>query len=164
MTLQATFLNCTLKKSPQVSHTRALIDKVIGLMQPLGVECHVIRVVDHTIPFGIESDMGEGDDWPRIYDRLKASDIIVIGMPIWFGVRSSVAQLVIERLERLLQRRPSSHRSVPALQQGCSYHRDRQRRRRSRLRGEHTVQSVAPGLRRSAQLRLLLGRSGRSRP
>jgi len=56
-------------------------------------------VVDYDIPFGVLSDMGPDDDWPLIYDKLKAADIIVIGTPIWFGVRGSVAQLVIERLD-----------------------------------------------------------------
>jgi multimeric flavodoxin WrbA len=49
--LKAALLNCTLKKSPERSHTQGLLD------------------------------------------------ILILGMPIWFGVRSSVAQLVIERLD-----------------------------------------------------------------
>jgi len=99
MDLKAVILNCTLKKSPAVSNTEALIDKVVTLMEPLGVESEVIRVVDHDIPFGVASDMGEGDEWPQIYSRIKAADILIIGTPIWFGVRGSVAQLVIERLD-----------------------------------------------------------------
>jgi len=99
MSFKAVFLNCTLKKSPERSHTRALMDKIAGLMAPLGVECEFMRVVDYTIPFGVSSYMGEGDEWPIIYGKLKACDIMVMGMPIWFGVRSSVAQLVIERLD-----------------------------------------------------------------
>ena len=99
MSLKAVFLNCTLKKSPEPSHTRALINKVVGLMKPLGVESEVIRVVDYAVHFGVASDMGNGDEWPKIYAKLKMANIVVIGMPIWFGVRSSVAQLVIERLD-----------------------------------------------------------------
>ncbi len=99
MKLKAVALNCTLKKSPETSHTEALMKKVLGLMEPLGVEWEIVRVVDHQIPFGVESDLGEGDDWPRIYDKLKAADIVILGTPIWMGVRSAVAQLVIERLD-----------------------------------------------------------------
>lgn len=99
MSLRAVFLNCTLKKSPEVSNTEALIRKVAGLMAPLGVESEIVRVVDYTVPFGVASDMGDGDEWPLIYEKLKAADIIVIGTPIWFGVRGSVAQLVMERLD-----------------------------------------------------------------
>lgn len=99
MALKAVILNCTLKKSPEVSNTRALIDKVIELMKPLGVESEVIRVVDYSIPFGVSSHEGDGDEWPSILNKLRAADIVIIGTPIWFGVRSSVAQLVIERLD-----------------------------------------------------------------
>lgn len=99
MDLQALFLNCTLKRSPVVSNTQALIDKVIGFMEPLGVSAEVIRVVDHRIAFGVSVDEGGGDEWPRIYARVQQADILVIGTPIWFGVRSSVAQLVLERLD-----------------------------------------------------------------
>jgi multimeric flavodoxin WrbA len=97
--LKAVILNCTLKKSPEVSNTEALIRKVVDLMRPLGVESEIVRVVDHTIPFGVESDLGDGDEWPLIYAKLKTADIVIIGTPIWFGVRGSVAQLVIERLD-----------------------------------------------------------------
>jgi len=97
--LKAVILNCTLKKSPAVSNTEALIDKVVDLMAPLGVESEIVRVVDFNVPFGVESDLGNGDQWPLIYAKLKAADIVIVGTPIWFGVRSAVAQLVIERLD-----------------------------------------------------------------
>lgn len=99
MTLQALFLNCTLKQSPETSNTRALIDKAAGLYEELGVETQVERVVDYDVAFGVSSDEGEGDEWPELLDEIKQADILVIGSPIWFGVRSSVAQLVIERLD-----------------------------------------------------------------
>ena len=99
MHLKAVLLNCTLKRSPEVSNTQALMDVVIGMLQSLDVECESIRVVDHNIPFGVSSDEGEGDEWPPILEKIIAADILIIGMPIWFGVRSSVAQLVIERLD-----------------------------------------------------------------
>jgi multimeric flavodoxin WrbA len=51
------------------------------------------------VPFGVSSDEGEGDDWPKILERIIDADILIIGTPIWFGVRSSVCQLVIERLD-----------------------------------------------------------------
>jgi multimeric flavodoxin WrbA len=101
--LRAVLLNCTLKKSPERSHTQGLLDIVIGHMEGLGVECETVRVVDHAIPFGVSSDMGEGDEWPGILEKILAADILVIGTPIWFGVRASVAQLVIERLDGTYQ-------------------------------------------------------------
>lgn len=99
MGLKALFLNCTLKSSPEISNTRALIDKAVTLFKELGVESEVVRVVDYKVKFGVSSDEGEGDEWPLILEKVKACDILVIGSPIWFGVRSSVVQLVIERLD-----------------------------------------------------------------
>ena len=97
--LKALFLNCTIKKSPEPSHTEALMRKIVDLYKPLGVESEIVRAVDHNIPFGITTDMGAGDEWPAILEKIVAADIFIMGMPIWFGVRSSVAQLVIERLD-----------------------------------------------------------------
>ncbi|MEJ7717464.1 MAG: flavodoxin family protein [Thermoleophilaceae bacterium] len=99
MELKAVLLNCTLKRSPAPSNTQALMDHVIEVMGGLGVESETIRIVDHHIPFGVTSDEGEGDGWPPILERILAADILIVGTPIWFGVRSSVCQLVIERLD-----------------------------------------------------------------
>jgi multimeric flavodoxin WrbA len=99
MKLRAVLLNCTLKRSPAVSNTEALMRKVIEWYDRLDVESELIRVVDHEVRFGVTSDEGGGDRWPIILDRIRAADILVMGMPIWFGVRSSVAQMVIERLD-----------------------------------------------------------------
>ena len=92
-------LNCTLNKSPERSHTGALLEKVMDLFEQWGAVTEIVRVVDYNVPFGVESDLGDGDEWPQILTKMKAADVIIMGMPIWFGVRSSVAQLVIERLD-----------------------------------------------------------------
>ena len=92
MKLSAVLLNCTLKKSPEVSNTEALMDIVIGHLESLDVECELIRPVDYRIPFGVVSDMGDGDERPRILARIEAADILIIGTSIWFGVRNSVCQ------------------------------------------------------------------------
>ena len=99
MNLKAVILNCTLKSSPEISNTRALIDKAVTLFHEQGVETEVIRVIDHNVRFGVSSDEGEGDEWPEILKKIKACDILIIGSPIWFGVRSAVAQMVLERLD-----------------------------------------------------------------
>jgi multimeric flavodoxin WrbA len=97
--LSAIFLNCTLKRSPEVSNTQALIDKVAGLMQRQGVETASIRIADLDVLTGVSSDLGEGDDWPGVLASLKAADIVVIATPIWMGYPSSLCQRVIERLD-----------------------------------------------------------------
>jgi multimeric flavodoxin WrbA len=99
MRLKAVLLNCTLKKSPAVSNTEALMRKVIEVLESQDVDCELVRVVDYNVPFGVESDMGNGDEWPKILEKVLAADILIMGMSIWFGERSSVAQMVIERLD-----------------------------------------------------------------
>ena len=40
----------------------------------------------------------ETDDWPALYERIMAADILVLVGPIWLGDNSSVMKSVIERL------------------------------------------------------------------
>jgi multimeric flavodoxin WrbA len=100
--LEALFVNCTLKRSPEVSNTQGLIDKSMAVMRAQGVEVDCIRAIDHEIAIGVWPDMTEHgwerDEWPQIYERVLAADILVLGMPIWLGEKSSVATHVIERL------------------------------------------------------------------
>ena len=97
--LKAVFLNCTLKQSPAVSNTEALARKVVEWFDRLDVESEIIRIVDYNVPFGVSSYEGEGDEWPLILAKIKAADILIVCTPIWFGVRGSVCQLLIERLD-----------------------------------------------------------------
>jgi multimeric flavodoxin WrbA len=97
--LKALILNCTLKKSPEESNTEALIDIVTSHLDDLDVAHETIRPVDFNIPFGVVNDMGDGDEWPQILEKILAADIVIMGMSIWFGVRNSVIQMVIERLD-----------------------------------------------------------------
>jgi multimeric flavodoxin WrbA len=99
MPLKALFLNCTLKPSPDVSNTQALIDKVAAMFEGQGVESESVRVADHHVGTGISSDLGKGDGWPAILAKVRDCDILVIGTPIWLGHMSSVCQRVIERLD-----------------------------------------------------------------
>ena len=98
-TLRALFLNCTLKRSPEVSNTEALARNVIAWFDSREVDSEIVRVVDFRVPFGVTSDEGDGDEWPLILEKVKAADILVVCTPIWFGLRSSVCQMVIERLD-----------------------------------------------------------------
>ena len=97
--LKALGINCTLKKSPEASNTEALMNRVLGILDEHGVETEILRPADYEIKFGVSSDEGDGDEWPQILEKIKAADILLMGMSIWFGVRSSVCQMVIERLD-----------------------------------------------------------------
>jgi len=100
--LKAVFLNCTLKKSPATSHTRGLMDVSKAIMEENEVNVEVIRPVDYDIAYGVYPDMKEHgweqDDWPGIFEKVIAADILVLGSPIWLGEKSSVCTKVIERL------------------------------------------------------------------
>lgn len=100
--LTALFFNTTLKKSPDVSNTQGLIDISTQIMQKHGVATEVIRAIDHDIATGVYPDMREHgwdmDEWPELYKKVKAADILVIAGPIWLGDNSSVTKKVIERL------------------------------------------------------------------
>lgn len=43
-------------------------------------------------------DEGDGDEWPELFEKVKAADILIFGTPLWLGEKSSVATQVIERL------------------------------------------------------------------
>jgi multimeric flavodoxin WrbA len=100
--LKALFLNCTLKRSPELSHTEGLIDISRSIMEKNGVSVNVLRPVDHDIAYGVYPDMTqrgwEKDEWTGIYPLVKAADILVVTSPIWLGEKSSVCTKVIERL------------------------------------------------------------------
>ncbi|MGW0041416.1 flavodoxin family protein [Rhodococcus sp. NPDC003348] len=100
--LLAVYVNCTLKPSPELSHTQGLIDRSVSLMRDAGVAVDQIRAVDHDIATGVYPDMREhgwsSDEWPRLFERVLAADILVLAGPIWLGDNSSVMKKVIERL------------------------------------------------------------------
>jgi multimeric flavodoxin WrbA len=100
--LKALFLNCTLKRSPELSHTEGLVYLSQAIMEEHGVSVEVLRPVDYDIAYGVWPDMKqhgwEKDDWPMIYEKVKASNILVISSPIWLGEKSSICTKVIERL------------------------------------------------------------------
>jgi multimeric flavodoxin WrbA len=100
--LKAIFLNCTLKRSPELSHTEGLIRISQAIMEKSGVETELLRPVDHDIAFGVRPDMKEHgwkqDAWPEILEKVMAADILVIGSSIWLGEKTSVCTQVIERL------------------------------------------------------------------
>jgi multimeric flavodoxin WrbA len=82
-----------------VSNTEALCHEVIRWFDTMDVTSEIVRIVDYDVKFGITSDEGDGDEWSLILEKIKGADIIVMAEPIWFGVRSSVCQIVIERLD-----------------------------------------------------------------
>jgi len=100
--LKAIILNCTLKRSPETSHTQGLTEVVTAIMEKHKVKTETIRAVDYDIAPGVYPDMTEKgwdkDDWPAIHRKVMAADILILATPIWLGEKSSVCTKVIERL------------------------------------------------------------------
>jgi multimeric flavodoxin WrbA len=97
--LRALLLNCTLKPSPEESSSDLLATEIVSALAEHDVESELVRVVDHGVRFGVTTDEGDGDGWPGIRERLMAADILVLVTPIWMGQPSSVAKMVLERLD-----------------------------------------------------------------
>jgi multimeric flavodoxin WrbA len=100
--LRALFFNCTLKKSPEPSHTEKLIKISQQIMEKHRVKTELIRPIDHEIAPGVWPDMTEHgwkkDEWPKIYKKVMEADILVLAGPIWLGDNSSQMKKLIERL------------------------------------------------------------------
>ncbi|WP_422354440.1 flavodoxin family protein [Roseivirga pacifica] len=100
--LKAMYVNCTLKKSPEKSHTAGLMEVSKNIMRKEGVQVEELRLVDHDVASGVYPNMTahgwEKDEWPTLFERVFSADILIIGTPIWLGEKSSEAQKLIERL------------------------------------------------------------------
>jgi len=100
--LSAVFVNCTLKKTPEKSHTDTLFQVSKAIMEKEGVRVKNIRFIDHEVATGIQPDMTahgwETDAWPELFKTIFAADILIVGTPIWLGEKSSIAQKFIERM------------------------------------------------------------------
>lgn len=98
-TLTALALNCTLKPSPAPSSSGLMAEQFMTALAEHGVAGTTVRVVDHDVKPGVETDMGGGDEWPAIREQIIAADILVFVAPTWIGHLSSVGHQVLERLD-----------------------------------------------------------------
>ena len=110
--MRATIINCTLKPSPERSNTEALASVVIDALEEHGVETELVRALDHEIKPGVETDMGDGDEWPEIHEKLLRSEILVIATPTWLGQTASVAMRVLERMDAMIAETDDEERPV----------------------------------------------------
>jgi multimeric flavodoxin WrbA len=108
--MRAIVLSCTLKPSPAPSNTEALAAVVTDALEAEGVGTELVRVVDHDVKPGVESDMG--DDWLAIRERLLTAEILLVASPTWLGRPSSVAQRVLERMDAMLSEEDDEGRPV----------------------------------------------------
>lgn len=100
--LRALYVNCTLKKSPILSHTQGLIELSRRTMESQGVSTESLRLVDYVVPPGVKPDMTElgydRDDWLSLWPKFQQAEILVVAGPLWLGENSSVMRILLERL------------------------------------------------------------------
>ena len=79
--IHALFLNCTLKRSPELSHTEGLVRISREIMEKNGVSVEELRPVDYDIAPGVWPDMKEHewekDDWPDLWGGKTITDLRV---------------------------------------------------------------------------------------
>jgi multimeric flavodoxin WrbA len=110
--MKGLIINCTLKRSPEVSNTAALADIVAEELERLGVTVSSTRAVDLDIPAGVKTRQCADDPWPAVHETILDSEILVIASPTWLGRPSSVAQRVLERMDAMLTEKDDSGRPV----------------------------------------------------
>lgn len=100
--LSAVLVNTSLKKEASNSHTGLLLGVVGEIMSKNGVAVEHVHLLSHRVPPGVYPDMTEHgwehDDWPGLWEKIKAAHILVVGTPLWLGEESSVCRVLIERL------------------------------------------------------------------
>jgi multimeric flavodoxin WrbA len=110
--MKALIINCTLKASPDTSNTEALAKVVADRLRGEEVEVREVRAVDKVILPGVESDLGEGDEWPAVREAIVGAEILVIATPTWLARPSSIAQRVLERMDAMIGETDEAGRPV----------------------------------------------------
>lgn len=110
--LTAIALICSLKPSPARSSTELIASQVLTELAAHGVQGSHLRVVDYDVRPGVETDMGDGDQWPEIRQKILAADILVLATPTWMGQHSSICMRVLERLDAELSETDDQGRPI----------------------------------------------------
>jgi multimeric flavodoxin WrbA len=110
--LTAIALVCTLTPSPEPSSSDLLANQFLEALKSHGVDGSKVRVVDHDVRPGVQTDMGDGDAWPSIREQILAADILLVSTPTWAGHMSSVASRVVERLDAELSETDADGRPI----------------------------------------------------
>jgi multimeric flavodoxin WrbA len=84
-----------------------MAEHVSEQLRNAGVKTESLRCVDYAILPGVQADMGDGDEWPKIRQKLLDAAFLVSpcpaggrcpqSTPVWVGHPSSIAQRVLER-------------------------------------------------------------------
>jgi len=98
--MKAILLLGTLKEKGR-SNTEVLTEFAASYLEKQNISCEVIRLAQHDIKPGTYITMETPDDFPAIYQKILAADIVFFATPIWWNNHSSEIQRVIERLDEV---------------------------------------------------------------
>jgi multimeric flavodoxin WrbA len=98
--LNAIILSGTLKIGSEISNTYLLSEFLAKHLLAYISKTEIIRLIDYEIRPGVYTKV-DSDDWPTIYEKIMAADIIIFATPVWWGIQSSLIQRVIERLDEI---------------------------------------------------------------
>ena len=108
-----------------------MADHVCEQLRSQGVKTDTLRCADYAIAPGVEADMGDGDEWPKIRQRVIDADILLLSTPVWLGHRpaspsaySSVATQTkdykdLEKADRSRRRWPPPRATPPSWPTCC---------------------------------------------
>ena len=68
--MRALSLVCSLNASPTPSSSQLLAEQVMADFSKLGAEGEAVRVADFDIRPGVDVDMGNGDQWPGLREKV----------------------------------------------------------------------------------------------
>ena len=101
--LNALFLVGTLKSGSDASknsNTYALSEFLAKHLESIEVQSDLVPLANYSILPGVYTNV-DNDDWPMIFEKILASDIVIFATPVWWGNQSSLIQRVIERLDEI---------------------------------------------------------------
>ncbi len=77
---------CAVSSAARRESSSALMaEHVCEQLREHGVKTESLRCADYAILPGVEADMGDGDEWPKIRQKVLDADILLLSTPIWLG-------------------------------------------------------------------------------
>ena len=165
--LNALYVNCTLKPSPELSHTEGLMRISMAIMETNGVAVGYVRALDHELAPGVWPDMREhGAEEGRLACLVRAgagSGHPGSRLPD-LARREVVGLHARDRAPVRELEHPERARAVRVLRQGRRLPDHRERGRHQALLDEHPLLAPASRVHDPAAGRRRLDRRGRPRP
>ncbi|ASF38632.1 NADPH-dependent oxidoreductase [Halobacillus halophilus] len=97
--MKAVLLNCSLEKGTKETDTEKLLHESAQIFQREEIDVERIHLRDFHINFGITDQLDNEDDWPFVFEKILGADILLLATPIAMGDKSSLASLILERLQ-----------------------------------------------------------------